>query len=358
MNKINQCDIINNFEYYNNIEEYDIKDNEFIKNLNFSCKSDNFINPIREYIRFNNPIEDKLNVIIVMSNVCGFRKRVQLAKEFILRMNYEKYVELFIVELAYDNNPVFEITTANNKNHLQLRTKDVLWHKENMINIAVWKLLPENWKAFAWIDSDIEFENESWAIDTLKLLNSLDVIQLFSHYNHLNKDKTTLLMNSSFGYQYIKKNKFCFNARTPNFWHPGFAWAMTRKTFQRIRGLFQLDIMGGGDYHFAMALITELKQDDNNDINDDMKNEKKKYFKRCYGLKLGYVPGLIRHHYHGTIKNRQYKSRYEVLKNNNFNLKKHITFNKEGIMVPTKECPRKLLDDMYTYFSIRNEDND
>eukprot|EP01038_Epipyxis_sp_PR26KG_P004354 gene4354-6161_t len=63
------------------------------------------------------------------------------------------------------------ITEKHNKNHLQLRTIDPVWHKESMINVAVEYLLPYNWKAFAWIDADIEFENVNWAEDTLKLLN-------------------------------------------------------------------------------------------------------------------------------------------------------------------------------------------
>ena len=49
-------------------------------------------------------------------------------------------------------------TNANNKKHLQLNTNNIpLWHKENMINIGIRKLLPNNWKAVAWIDADIEF---------------------------------------------------------------------------------------------------------------------------------------------------------------------------------------------------------
>jgi len=57
------------------------------------------------------------------------------------------------------------LTTSN------LEWNQVLWHKENMINLGVQKLLPPTWKAFAWIDADIEFDSPSWAIDTLKVLN-------------------------------------------------------------------------------------------------------------------------------------------------------------------------------------------
>jgi len=85
-------------------------------------------------------------------------------------MEEEEDIILYIVELAYGNQKYY-ITDENNKNHLRIQTDIPLWHKENMINIGVKKLFPNNWKAFAWIDSDIEFENNTWAIDTLKILN-------------------------------------------------------------------------------------------------------------------------------------------------------------------------------------------
>ena len=49
-------------------------------------------------------IENKLNVIIVISNPCLFDRRYILAREFIQRIeNDEEYVNLYIVELAYND---------------------------------------------------------------------------------------------------------------------------------------------------------------------------------------------------------------------------------------------------------------
>ena len=59
----------------------------------------------------------------------------------------------------------------------------------NLINLAVEKLLSKNYKAFAWIDADIEFDSYTWVIDTLKLLNgTFDIVQLFSHCVFMDKD--------------------------------------------------------------------------------------------------------------------------------------------------------------------------
>jgi len=167
-------------------------------------------NEIKAAINNNEPIEDKLNVIIVISNPCQYGTRYLLAREFVRRIELEEpNVALHIVELAYDDQQ-FYVTEKGNKKHLQIRTKTApLWHKENMINLGVKYLLPKKWKAFAWIDADIEFENVSWALDTLKVLNGCkDVVQLFSHCVDMDKEKLTMKVFNSFGYQYTKKNRY------------------------------------------------------------------------------------------------------------------------------------------------------
>jgi hypothetical protein len=75
-----------------------------------------------------------------------------------------------------------------------------------------------------------------------------------------------------------------------------------------------------------------------------------------YGLKLGYVPGVIRHYFHGSKKNRKYMERWQILVENQYNPNIHVTTNDFGLLIPTEECPQKLLDDIMQYFSERNED--
>ena len=119
------------------------------------------VNDIKYAIKNNDPIENKLNVIIVISNPCLYATRYILLKEFVKRIEEEEdHVNLFVVELAYANQK-FLVTDKKNKRHLQLRTDIPIWHKENLVNLGVKYLLPKNWKAFAWIDADVEFESNS-----------------------------------------------------------------------------------------------------------------------------------------------------------------------------------------------------
>ena len=156
-------------------------------------------NIIKTSIKNNEPIEDKLHVIIVISNPCQYAKRYILAKEFIKRIEMdETNVNLYIVELAYDKQKYY-LTSSTNKNHLQLCSNKPIWHKESMINVGVSKLLPVNWKAMAWIDADIEFESPTWALDTLKILNgSMDIVQLFSHAVDMDNCKLAMSIFNSF----------------------------------------------------------------------------------------------------------------------------------------------------------------
>ena len=110
----------------------------------------------RASIRNNEPIEAMLHVIIVVSNPCLYKRRYDLLRQFVSRMDHEPNVLLYIVELAYGQQP-FACTTDGEPRHLQLRAETPIWHKENLINLGVRTLLPSDYRAFAWIDADVEF---------------------------------------------------------------------------------------------------------------------------------------------------------------------------------------------------------
>jgi len=256
------------------------------------------INDIKHAIANNEPIEEKLNVIIVLSNPCQYARRYILAREFIKRFEEEEEnVNLYVVEMIYDNQR-FMITDSKNKKHLQLKTQIPIWHKENMINLGVKYLLPNNWKAFAWIDADIEFESNTWATDTLKILNGCkDIVQIWSHAVDMDYDKSNLSIFNSFGYSFSKQKTYTTNPK--NYWHPGFAWAITRKAYEKVGGLYDKGILGSGDNMMALTIINKVESTMKMDYHEDYKNSVFEYQKQAKKLRLGYTPGVIRHHYHG-----------------------------------------------------------
>ena len=311
-------------------------------------------NWIKEAIRNNDPIEDKLHVIAVLTNPCHYERRCTLMQEFQKRFkNEEADVLLYIVEVVYGDEQ-FTCTDALNPKHLQLRAGHTLWLKENMINLGVQTLLPPDWKAFAWIDSDLEFESLTWAMDTLKLLNgAFDIVQLFSHCVDMNAQGEAMTNFSSFGYNYTKLKRYCGSG--PNYYHSGFAWAMTRKLFEKLGGLYENAILGSGDYVIASCTIDRAHKciplcSDGYTTNALEYQEKMKY------ARLGYVPGVIRHHFHGSKKNRKYRERNQILIEHEYDPTVHLTKDSNGLIQLISQKAR-LQRDILEYFKERKEDD-
>lgn len=312
-------------------------------------------NDMKQAIINNEPIEENLHVIAVVSNAGLFARRYILTKEFLDRIDKEEpNVITYVVELAYEKQQ-FIITDSKNPQHLQLRVNTPLWHKENLVNVAVKQLLPKGWKAFAWIDADIEFENVTWAKDTLKILNgSKDIVQIFSHALDMDMVKNTMKIFSSFGYQYTKKKQYISNGN--DYWHPGYGWAITRKAYERIGGLYEYAILGSGDNIMALSIIENGLKSINDESTDDYKDSILEYQRKIRTLRLGYVPGVIRHHFHGSKKNRKYNERWRILLDHNYSPTEHITRNNKGILVPTQTCPPEIIEKIKSYFFERNDD--
>jgi hypothetical protein len=302
----------------------------------------------------NDPLEEKLNVIVVISNPCEYKIRYTLAKDFITKMEKNTQVRLYVVELVY-NSQKFIVTQAKNPRHLQIQTDTPpIWSKENMINLGT-RLLPDNWKAFAWVDGDIEFENPFWAIDVLKVLNGCcDVIQCFSHALDLNKCKSNINIFSSFGYQYAT-NKI-YNLTGINYFHPGYAWAITRKAYEKIGGIYQDSILGSGDHIMALAFTGNAKISIHNNSTNDFFDSVVEFEYKAKELRLGYIPGVIRHFYHGTKANRKYKERWQILTEFKFSPKLHLKIQENGLLVPSPLAPVKMIQAINEYFHERKED--
>ena len=313
------------------------------------------INDIQYAIRNNDPIEKQLHIVVVISNPCLYATRYKLFNAFIKRLEENEHIQIYAVEMIYKNQK-FIVTDANNKRHLQLKCDVPIWHKENMINLGVQHLLPKKWKAFAWIDADIEFENTTWALDTLKILNgSKDIVQLFSHCVDMDKDESTLNLFTSFGYSYSKNKKY--TTKGLDYWHPGYAWAMTRKAYEKVGGIYDKGVLGSGDNIIALSLINKTQSFLNYKYHPDYKQSIIDYQQNAKTLRLGYVPGVVRHFYHGTKKNRRYTERWQILMKHQYSPNLHLTYDVSGILIPTNDFSSDFKQDIMNYFKERKEDD-
>ena len=139
-------------------------------------------------------------------------------------------------------------------------------------------------------------------------------------------------------------------------WHPGFAWAMTRRAFDKIGGLYEYSILGAGDHNMAHSFIGKGLDSLNEATTSEYKESLIEFEANAKTLRLAYVPGVIRHHFHGSKKNRKYAERWQILVKYEYKPNEHIRRRKDGLLVPTTSCPAGLLEEIRQYFAVRNED--
>jgi hypothetical protein len=71
--------------------------------------------------------------------------------------------------------------------------------------------------------------------------------------------------------------------------------------------------------------------------------------------KAGYVPGAVRHLWHGDRANRQYLSRDEILCRHDFDPAAHLRIGENGLL-ELSNAPGGLADEIARYFADRRDD--
>ena len=303
---------------------------------------------------------DILDVILVISNPVRYASRYELYKKTLEHIQLQTNVRVHTVELAFGRRP-YEITQGTCPFHLQLRTYDELWHKENMINLGLARL-PSDWKYVAWIDADIEFTRKDWSTETIQQLQHHMVVQMFQQAIDLGPNGETLQLHQGFVSQYLKgvprpqpgKNYY------PH-WHPGYCWAARREAIEGLGGLYDVSILGSGDHLMAWGFLGE---------NMLPKTMGANYIKSCQDWvdratrfvhrDVGVVPGTIMHYFHGKKADRRYRDRWKILEDAKYDPFLDLKRDWQGLyQLDMDGSPRmiKFRDDMRAYYRGRNEDS-
>lgn len=340
-------------------------------------------------------LPETLHIIVPLSNYVPWATRYELFFRCMKHLESLPNVAVYVVEVALGQRP-FVCTQANNPRHLQLRTHMMLWHKESMVNAGIRRLLPPNWKYVAWCDADLQFLNTNVAADTIHALQHWNVVQMFRSVCNLGPEGEILLPTyESFGYKFVESGGIYAPKLTPrsaaqcaekpegnpeygppssssathyvaakDYWHPGFAWACTRRAYEEgMRdGLIDFAILGSGDDHMAKALVGVVSESYHGSASEGYKKACDLWQERALSVinrNLGYVKGTIVHGYHGRFADRKYVERWSVLTQTGFD--PYVDLHRCGVsglsMLADEKRHHRLRDLIRQYFLQRNEDS-
>jgi hypothetical protein len=296
---------------------------------------------------------EQLYVVTAISNPCRYESRYRLYRQFAEHVK-DSGAHLLTVEGVFgERAPV--IADA-----VHIRIQDELWHKENLLNIGISRL-PECARYIAWIDADIRFLQPNWASETVQALQHYDIVQPFSTALDLGPEKLgsqAVQLHKGFCYQYLTGAPI---PRGPGyeFWHPGFAWAARREALDKLEGLIDWTLLGAGDHIMALALVGRVKDAIAGGLSPEYYALAQRWqylAEKQIKRNIGYVPGLIHHHWHGKKENRKYVERWEILRRNQYNPKADIMRDTRGAIRLADNKPQ-LRDDLRAYFRQRLEDS-
>lgn len=320
------------------------------------------------------PVTSPLHVVTAITNPQRYYARYKLYQAF-EKMCADAGVTLWTIELALRDRH-HEVTCAGHPNHIQLRSPAELWHKENLLNIAISRL-PEDWEYVAWIDADVTFARPDWATETVHQLQHYHMVQMWSHAQDVSSNwdlgtgKCLSGPHQSFLCSYVNGTQFpkyladcnpggsgSSGTGAGRDWHSGYAWAARRSAFSDLGGLGDIALLGSADHHMAAALIGKVERTIHGQMQQSYKDywarwqaRAEKYVKR----NVGFVPGLLLHNWHGPKVNRRYVDRWRILVDEKYDYREDIKYDPQGVLQLT-DSNRVLRDKLRAYFAQRRED--
>jgi hypothetical protein len=320
-----------------------------------------FGNGVSVVVTATPPVHDPAQTLYVAaaySNPHNWRSRRVLFAEFMRYMRALPNVRLFVGELAYGTDP-FHLTSAANPDHLQLRANQILWHKENILNLVIAKKFPANWQYGAYCDGDFSFSRRDLATATIKMLQTNDWVQLFSDYTNLSADQRMLSNNSGFAWCRKAGKPWQGNYGNVEVGAPGGAWGFRRDAFEASGALIDFCITGSADWHMAFGLYGIA------DAHPTIKYGSVGYVQAINAWQLraftvakrgtAHLDCHATHYWHGAMIDRGYATRWQTLKDNNFDPARDLYPNAQGVL-QLRAAQQPIADAILKYFAAMNSD--
>lgn len=310
-------------------------------------------------------------VIVPIANPTRVKRRYELYWDF-ARMIKRAGVKLITVELAFGDRD-FVVTEPDNKYHVQLRTVEEFWHKENMINLGAQRVSQIDYAAskhgqIMWSDADMRPMNDprKWVEEVWHELQHFEFVQCYEWFMDLDTNGNPLgsprpsFMGSYYhgGMQQPPQIEDPGNYNVPaKFWlgPPGGVWAANIPAFNKVGRLIDFCLLGSADWHMAQGLLGMLEPREGEHWSPEYSQMLYNWQDRALRTikkDVGYVAGGMLHDNHGPKKYRYYVDRKKILVEHEFNPLTDIAYDHQGLIQLVTETERqiKLRDDIRNYF--------
>jgi hypothetical protein len=284
-------------------------------------------------------------------------------------------VRLYVGELAYGDRP-FEVTSPTNPLDFQFRTREILWHKENVLNLVIRRFDP-GWEYGAYVDGDFTFTRHDVALETIHELQRHEWAQMYSTYADLSADHRPMRVLQSFGQRFASgeldpktlataaAGEYVYGAKKGKrgVGTTGAAWAFRRESFEQVGGLLDTCVLGSGDWHMAFGLAGEP---DSHPNVAEMTLCGQRYAEsirvwqsraaNAVRKRVGAVRCHAIHHFHGSKQRRGYGERWKILRDFDFDPHRDLCPDARGVYQLSPERIG-LRDEIRRYFDSRGEDD-
>jgi len=309
-----------------------------------------------------------LHVAVVYANPCRWQSRLRLFRQAVRHLRSLPNVKVYVGEVAYGDRP-FEVTSPDRPTDFRFRVRDVLWHKENVLNQVIARFDP-GWEYGAYCDGDVTFGRHDVALETVHQLQTYDWVQMFSTYCDLGPRHLPLRVVKSFAFRFVSgelDDCLCDDASAYGRRCPvsatGLAWAFRRDSFEACGRLLDVCILGSGDWHMAFGLAG---RPDCHPPSAELDRVGRPYAEairvwqrraqRAVRQNVGYVDCHVLHHFHGSKHRRGYTTRWTVLRDHAFDPYRDLFPDAQGLYRLTPDKPG-LRDAVRRYFLSRSEDS-
>ena len=288
-------------------------------------------------------------------------------------------VHCLVVEVAFGNN---DFVITDHENVIQIRTDDVLWHKERLLNIGIKQLLADGYRKIAWLDGDITFAEDDWPLEVANRLEHANLCQVFETIAvQAYESGPPMVAPSSVKYfrdfdrlymQPSRRGPSLLKGRLLG-GQSGFGWAVRAEVFEKSL-LFENAVVGGGDkLMYISSLASDFSDErflsltqskfackhcghkNRSEIYREQFHNWAQQWKAAVDGKVDYARLQISDMFHGKRSDRGYMTRHDILYRHNYDPSVDLISDGDGCL-SWAEGRDQLKAEVEGYFMSRRED--